>query len=113
MTRLMGSLLSICLFIPGLAVVVYQIYFWLRNGVWFGISVLDALKYFYSPRNWPWLWYPDYWMGFHNILDKFPLFLFLLLFAFFLVQALEGSIEDVQRERRLKKTLKEDKEPEE
>ncbi len=89
----MGCLVSAIFFTLGLAVLFFQTYLWLRFGEWLGISVIDGLKYFISPTDWPWLWNPNDWIGLYNLVDKTPLFLFFWLVGFLALMAWEESLE--------------------
>lgn len=66
----------------GWGIIVYQIFSWLRNGVWNAISLESVLHSggFFPPYSW--YVQPDSWIGVHSALSfalqKIPLSLFLI-----------------------------------
>lgn len=51
----------------------YQLYGYLKHGVWVALSVIDGLLYLSSNKPSPWLLYPDDWVGLHKLLEETPL----------------------------------------
>jgi len=72
-----GFVWGICL---GLLVLGFQAYYYLRTGDWLELSALHCLK-IVSFGAWSWLSYPRDWIGVHELLQNFPLSLFLVLIA--------------------------------
>jgi hypothetical protein len=70
-SNLVGELLSYILiaapFVASLALIGFQVYVWLRSGIWPQISVLDGMKYVSSND---WLVNPTDWTGLHSILSN-------------------------------------------
>jgi len=76
----------------GAALLLYQVYIWLRVGHWEPHSIITLLRW----AEWPWAMSPRDWIGFHAFLDFIPLFLALpvagvLLFAGFRASAWESA----------------------
>lgn len=51
----------------------YQIIFYLKNGAWQPLSVIDGLVYLSQERPSLWLLYPQDWIGLHKLLEAIPL----------------------------------------
>lgn len=60
-----------------LAIVIYQLYLWLRVGQWTPISLVRPLAFLEID----WAISPTDWRGFHRILDAIPLSLFVFLWG--------------------------------
>lgn len=56
-------------FLAGFAIIFWQIFAYLRYGVWNEVSLITALIWMDSI----WALYPTDWMGLHNLLLKIPL----------------------------------------
>lgn len=70
----MGLLTGICFVLAGIGTFLYQNYYWLQNGEWLRLSLVDVGKYAYANSNTPndlasWVYYPTEWIGVHTILD--------------------------------------------
>lgn len=67
--------------LAGVGTFFYQIYYWLQNGEWLRLSVIDLGKYIYANSNTPnelasWVYYPTEWIGVHTMLDHIAITLF-------------------------------------
>src|SRR5262245_30143053 len=85
-----------------------QIILYLKNGAWLSLSVIDGLVHLSGERPSAWLLHPQDWIGLHNLLDKLPLSLGLLLLgvvAFVLL--LKTAAEDELRKERLQREKQE------
>ncbi len=86
----------------GMLVVLYQIFYYLKEGDWLTISVIDALIYVQKDP-WPWLLYPGDWVGFHNLLQKTPLSVGLAVLGIawlFSFAHLQETLDEYQRGRK-------------
>jgi hypothetical protein len=66
----------------GVVVLGWQVYGYLRFGVWPQVSVITLLGWL----NVPWANYPTDWRGVHILLMKTPLFVVLFLFGAFSIR---------------------------
>jgi hypothetical protein len=64
-----GAIALILLLLGGLGVLGWQVYEYLRLGVWTPISIITALEWMQVQ----WAYSPNDWVGLHNILEKMPL----------------------------------------
>ncbi|MGV0910327.1 hypothetical protein [Martelella sp. FOR1707] len=78
---IVGMIGSISLF-SGIAILVYQGYRFLRDGVFPSVKLLDALKF---ASDAPWLYAPRSWLGLHEIASALPLSVCLLAFGIFVL----------------------------
>jgi len=66
------------LLLGGLFIIGKQIYFYLKDGVWNSVSIIDGLV----ELNMKWAINPQDWVGVWSILDLLPLSVTLLVFGF-------------------------------
>jgi len=67
---------SIYLFVFGAGIFIFQLYYWLHDGHWKKLSVLDGLEYLDEPPmggHLDWLYSPHSWIDFHSLLQHFSL----------------------------------------
>lgn len=55
--------------IAGLGGFGLQVVWFLRDGTWTGLSVVDVSKWFWTLEENPWLYNPQSWFGAHKILE--------------------------------------------
>jgi hypothetical protein len=70
----MFALLALGLFtflLWAVGVLGYQIIFYLKNGAWQPLSVIDGFVYLSQERPSLWLLYPQDWIGLHKLLEQF------------------------------------------
>ena len=63
--------------VPGLGIITWQIYIYLKNDEWNSVSLITGLKYL----NNSWAAHPNDWEGLWNILNMVPLSVILLVLA--------------------------------
>ncbi|MFC0246401.1 hypothetical protein ACFOLL_04360 [Falsochrobactrum ovis] len=63
------GLLALAFFLCGLGVLGFQIFEYLKTGIWSGFSLLNLLSLFVDD---PWIYYPQSWFGVHKILAFIP-----------------------------------------
>jgi len=75
-TGLMGMIF------PAGAILIGQTYLYMRDGEWYGLSILDGITYFekyLSPTLVIWLYSPSSWYGLHKVLSSTALSVFFFL----------------------------------
>lgn len=69
----------------GWGIIVYQVFLWLRNGVWKSISLEGFLQSMDLLPSYSWYNYPDSWVGANTalvfVLQKTPLSAFLIILS--------------------------------
>ena len=83
-------LLIVISFISGLSIFGYQVYYYLKNGTWFSISLIDSFAYIGSD----WALQPNNWYGIWNLLNKIPLSMMLAFIAIQWAYNILNSIEN-------------------
>lgn len=67
--------------LAGISTFCYQVYYWLQNGEWLRLSLIDVGKYAYNGTTGPdalgdWIYYPTEWIGVHALLDHVAITIF-------------------------------------
>lgn len=86
--------------VGGIAIYLYQIYMWLRNGEWLRLSLVDFGKVIYeSEYNFfgddfsAWFYYPSDWAGVHTTLNHIPLTLSIIIIGIALIASAFEAME--------------------
>ncbi|MER9253974.1 hypothetical protein NKI59_19495 [Mesorhizobium sp. M0598] len=79
------------IFYAGIVGFVIQVFWFLRDGVWSGLSLIDSAELVFWPSDWPWLCDPQSWQGLHLILNWVSLPLIIVLWGAVL-RALEKPV---------------------
>lgn len=68
-----GEYVGFFLIIGGIGVIGFQIFLWLKEGVWFPISLITVLSFFSD-----WAYNPRDWVGFWKMLNAIPISVLLI-----------------------------------
>lgn len=80
-----------------LVVLPYQVFWFFKLGRWTSVSVLDTLKFFFSPGVDSWLLFPTDWLGLHKALEWLPSAFALPVILFPLAVMLQAIAEDLEK----------------
>ena len=74
--------IALILFLVGIGILGWQLYFYLRFNNWMSISLITALQWL----NNSWAYNPNDWTGIHTILKQLPLSLSMIVIALTIIQ---------------------------
>ena len=75
------SILAACLWVCGAGTLGYQVYQWLRLGVWLPLNALTLLNFTGDAGAQAWVMQPQSWLGVHAIFAWMPMSATLVLLA--------------------------------
>jgi len=81
------SVIFICIAMSTVGIVIWQIYYYLKNDVWYSISVIKGMQYF----NVQWASNPTDWQGLWRVLDFMPLSLSIFIVVFLVLIGSENN----------------------
>jgi len=71
--NVLSTLLISSFFLAGTGIFFGQVYYYLKDGVWYSLSVINGLQNMPGTEKFNWLSNPDNWIGLWNVLDFIPL----------------------------------------
>jgi hypothetical protein len=72
------AVLGLVFFLAAAVTFAIQVFWFLREAVWYHLSLMDVARMLVAPEKAPWAFEPQSWLGLHAILEWMPLSLALI-----------------------------------